>query len=118
MTNDHTPRGILCVTRVVITTATITVRLLDLRTEATKTTPTIPYHKLLWRHPFPRVWRNLPHLKEYDGIADPVNHVDGFEVMLHYHNIGGPIKCRLFPTTLRKATMDCYKSLSLGSITS
>ena len=47
-----------------------------------------------------------PLLKKYDGIADPVDHIDGFEAILHYHNIGGPIKCRLFPMTLRKMTMD------------
>ena len=59
-----------------------------------------------------------PHLKEYDGVADPVDHIDGFEAMLHYHNVRGPIKFRLFPTTLRKAAMDWYKGLTPGSITS
>ena len=64
------------------------------------------------------VMEKLPHLKEYDNIADPVDHIDRFEAMLHYHNIRGPIKCRLFPTTLRKAAMEWYKGLALGSITS
>ena len=59
-----------------------------------------------------------PHLKEYDGIADQVNHIDGFEAMLHYYNVGGLIKCRLFPMTLRKTAMDGYKSLTPGSFTS
>ena len=59
-----------------------------------------------------------PHLKEYDDIVDPIDHIDGFEAMLHYYNIEGPIKCRLFPTTFRKAAMDWYKSLAPGSITS
>ena len=57
-------------------------------------------------------------MKEYDGIVDPVDHIDGFEAMLHYHNIGYPIKYRLFPTTVRKTIMDWYKNLSPGSITS
>ena len=59
-----------------------------------------------------------PHLKECDSIADLVDHIDGFEAMLYYHNIGGPIKCRLFSTNLRKVMMDWYKSLAPGSITS
>ena len=68
--------------------------------------------------PIPSGMEKSPHLKEYDGIVDLVDHIDGFEEMLHYHNVGGPIKCRLFPTTLRKAVMDWYKSLALESITS
>ena len=62
----------------------------------------------------PKGMEKPPLLKEYDDIADPVDHVDGFEVTLHYHNVGGPIKCSLFPRTLRKTTMDWYKNLSLG----
>ena len=68
--------------------------------------------------PIPPGMEKPPHLKEYDGIADPVDHIDGFEAMLHYHNVGGMIKCRLFPTTLRKVAMDWYKGLAPGSITS
>ena len=59
-----------------------------------------------------------PQLKEYDYIADPVDHIDGFEAMFHYHNVRGPIKCRFFPTTLRKMAMEWYNNLDLGSITS
>ena len=59
-----------------------------------------------------------PLLKEYESIADPVDHIDGFEAMLHYHNIGGPIKCKLFTMKLRKIAIDWYKNLSPGSITS
>ena len=68
--------------------------------------------------PIPRGMEKPPLLKEYDGISNHVDHVDGFEAMLHYHNVEGPIKCRLFPITLRKTTMDWYKNLSPGSITS
>ncbi|CAI8594762.1 unnamed protein product [Vicia faba] len=37
--------------------------------------------------------------------------------MLHYHNVAGTIKCRLFPTNLRKDAIEWYKSLAPGSIT-
>ena len=67
--------------------------------------------------PIPSGMEKPPHLKEYDGVADPVDHIDGFEAMLHYHNVEGPIKCWLFPMTLRKTAMDWYKGLALGSIT-
>ena len=56
--------------------------------------------------PIPKGLEKPPQLKECDGISDPVDHIDGFKVMLHYHNAAGPIKCRLFPTILRKTAMD------------
>ena len=60
MTNNDIGRGILPATRAAITTAIITGLFLDLQTKAKKMTPMVPYPRLLWRHPFPRVWRNLP----------------------------------------------------------
>ena len=80
--------------------------------------PRCPLSQAIMEAPIPPGMEKPPHLKEYDGISDPFDHIDGFDAMLHYHNVGGPIKCRLFPTTLRKAAMDWYKSLALGSITS
>ena len=38
--------------------------------------------------PIPPGMEKPPHLNEYDGVADPVNHIDGFEAMQHYHNVG------------------------------
>ena len=64
--------------------------------------PRGPLSQAIMEAPIPPGMEKPPHLKEYDGITDPVDHIDGFEAMLHYHNVGGPIKCRLFPTTLRK----------------
>ena len=77
-----------------------------------------PLSQAIMEAPIPPGMEKPPHLKEYDGVADPVDHIDKFEAMLHYHNVGGPIKCRLFPTTLRKEAMDWYKGLAPGSITS
>ncbi|WP_342965240.1 hypothetical protein, partial [Paraburkholderia sp. JHI2823] len=66
----------------------------------------------------PKGMERPPKLEEYDSISDPMDHIDRFKTMLDYHNIGGPIKCRLFPTTLRKIAMDWYKNLAPGSINS
>ena len=68
--------------------------------------------------PIPKEMEKPPLLNEYNDIADLVDHIDEFETMIHYHNIGGPIKCRLFPMMMIKITMDRYKNLSSGSITS
>ncbi|MCI90890.1 hypothetical protein A2U01_0112184, partial [Trifolium medium] len=54
----------------------------------------------------------------YDGSTDPVDHIENIEAVLEYRNIRGSIKCKLFPTTLRKEAMTWYKSLPPGSIDS
>ena len=56
--------------------------------------------------PIPRGMEKPTQRKEYDDIVDRVDHINRFEAMLHYHNTGGLIKCRLFSTTLRKTAMD------------
>ncbi|CAJ2676632.1 unnamed protein product [Trifolium pratense] len=54
----------------------------------------------------------------YDGSTDPDEHIENLEALLEYRNVRGSIKCKLFPTTLRKGAMAWYKSLAPGSIDS
>ncbi|MCI69110.1 hypothetical protein A2U01_0090371 [Trifolium medium] len=41
----------------------------------------------------------------YDGSTDPDNHIENIEVVLDYRGVRRSIKCKLFPTTLRKGAM-------------
>ena len=66
----------------------------------------------------PRGMEKPPQLATYDGTSDPDDHIKNIEAMLQYHNVSGAIKCRLFPTTLRKGAMSWYKNLAPESITS
>jgi hypothetical protein len=61
----------------------------------------------------PRGLEKPPPLALYDGTSDPGDHIENIEAMLHYHNVSGAIKCRLFPITLRKGAMTWYKNLPL-----
>ncbi|CAJ2661598.1 unnamed protein product [Trifolium pratense] len=54
----------------------------------------------------------------YDGSTDLDEHIENLEALLEYRNVRGSIKCKLFPTTLRKGAMAWYKSLAPGSIDS
>ncbi|CAJ2668233.1 unnamed protein product [Trifolium pratense] len=54
----------------------------------------------------------------YDGSTDPDEHIENLEALLEYRNVRGSIKCKLFPTTLRKGAMAWYKSLAPGSVDS
>ncbi|CAK8533082.1 unnamed protein product [Lathyrus sativus] len=68
--------------------------------------------------PIPHEMEKPPTLSTYDGTSDPDDHLEDIEAMLDYRNVRGGIKCRLFPTTLRKGAMTWYKSLEPESITS
>ena len=59
-----------------------------------------------------------PPLGTYDGTHDPDEHIENIDALLDYRGVRGAIKCRLFPTTLKKGEMPWYKSLSDKSITS
>jgi hypothetical protein len=59
-----------------------------------------------------------PSLGQYDGQGEPIDHIAHINVQLQYRRVEGPIRCRLFATTLKKGALDWYKSLAPGSITS
>ncbi|MCI51153.1 hypothetical protein A2U01_0072397, partial [Trifolium medium] len=59
-----------------------------------------------------------PQLGTYDGLTDPDEYIENINVLLNYRQVHGAIKCKLFPTTLRKRSMAWYKNLPPESITS
>ena len=46
-----------------------------------------------------------PKLGQYDGTTDPDEYIENIDALLDYRAVRGAIKCRLFPTTLRKWAM-------------
>jgi hypothetical protein len=59
--------------------------------------------------PIPAGLERLPNLPAYDGLTDPDDHVNNFNVILNFRKTSGAIRCRLFPTTLRKGALTWYK---------
>ncbi|XP_058775571.1 uncharacterized protein LOC131649834 [Vicia villosa] len=57
-----------------------------------------------------------PTLDLYDGTTDPEEHIRSIEAVMDYHVVRGSIKCRIFPTTLRKGAMIWYMNLPPNSI--
>ena len=66
----------------------------------------------------PKGLEKPPPLGTYDGTSDPDEHIENIDALLDYRGVRGAIKCRLFPTTLRKGAMAWYKSLPDESISS
>jgi hypothetical protein len=68
------------------------------------------------RAPIPATLEKLPNLPSYDGLTDPNDHVDNFNAILNFRKTSKAIRCRLFPTTLRKGALTWYTSLPPRSV--
>ncbi|XP_058766513.1 uncharacterized protein LOC131640126 [Vicia villosa] len=77
-----------------------------------------PLSESIRRARLPRGMEKLPTLDAYDGTTDPDDHIRNLEAVMEYHVVHGSIKCRIFPTTLRKGAMTWYRNLPPNSITS
>ena len=52
--------------------------------------------------PLPQKFR-MPQVESYDGVKDPLDHLETFKTMMHLQGVQDKIMCRAFPTTLRGA---------------
>ncbi|CAJ2677123.1 unnamed protein product [Trifolium pratense] len=77
-----------------------------------------PLSRRIRELPLPVGLEKPPAMDTYDGSTDPDEHIENLEALLEYRNVRGSIKCKLFPTTLRKGAMAWYKSLAPGSVDS
>ncbi|XP_058774402.1 uncharacterized protein LOC131648685 [Vicia villosa] len=77
-----------------------------------------PLSHAILEAPLPAGLEKPPPLGTYDGTTDPEEHIENIDALLDYRGVPGAIKCRLFPTTLRKGAKTWYKSLPDESITS
>ncbi|PNX67828.1 hypothetical protein L195_g055837, partial [Trifolium pratense] len=77
-----------------------------------------PLSRRIRELPLPVGLEKPPVMDTYDGSTDPDEHIENLEALLEYRNVRGSIKCKLFPTTLRKGAMAWYKSLAPESVDS
>ncbi|XP_058724210.1 uncharacterized protein LOC131595762 [Vicia villosa] len=75
-----------------------------------------PLSASIRRARLPRGMEKPPALDQYDGTTDPDDHIRSIEAVMDYHVVRGSIKCRIFPTTLRKGAMNWYRNLPSNSI--
>ena len=45
----------------------------------------------------------MPQIDSYDGVKDPLDHLETFKTLMHLQGITDEIMCRAFPTTLKDA---------------
>ncbi|XP_019432841.1 PREDICTED: uncharacterized protein LOC109339779 [Lupinus angustifolius] len=84
-----------------------------------------PHHSCGARHPFTPTIMAYPlpshfirptNMDQYDGTADPQDHLDAFEASMLFHGATDPIMCRAFPLTLKKAALQWFTRLAPNSI--
>ncbi|XP_077228586.1 uncharacterized protein LOC143861570 [Tasmannia lanceolata] len=58
----------------------------------------------------------MPHVPQYDGTTDLVDHLETFRTMILLHGASDGFLCRAFPTTLMGVGRDWYSRLKPNSI--
>ena len=65
--------------------------------------------------PLPQKFR-IPQVESYDGVKDPLDHLENFKTMMHLQGVPDEIMCKAFPTTLRGAARIWFSRLTPNSI--
>ena len=65
--------------------------------------------------PLPQKFR-MPQVKSYDGVKEPLDHLENFKTMMHLQGVPDEIMCKAFPTTLRGAARIWFSRLTPNSI--
>ena len=58
----------------------------------------------------------MPQVESYDGVKDPLDHLETFKTLMHFQGVPDEIMCRAFPTTLRGAARIWFSRLTSNSI--
>ena len=65
--------------------------------------------------PLPHKFR-MPHIDSYDGVKDPLDHLETFKTLMHLQGVADEIMCRAFPTTLKGAARIWFSRLTPNSV--
>ena len=58
----------------------------------------------------------MPQIESYDGVKDPLDHLETFKTLMHLQGVPVEIMCRAFPTTLKGPTRIWFSRLTPSSI--
>ena len=61
-----------------------------------------PFTTVVNSFPLPHKFR-MPHIDSYDGVKDPLDHLETFKTLMHLQGVADEIMCRAFLTTLKAA---------------
>ena len=58
----------------------------------------------------------IPQIESYDGVKDPLNHLETFKTLMHLQGVPDKIMCRAFPTMLKGPARIWFSKLKPSSI--
>ena len=59
---------------------------------------------------------HMPQIDSYDGVKNPLDHLETFKALMHLQGVVAKIMCRAFPTTLKGPTRVWFSRLTPISI--
>ena len=74
-----------------------------------------PFTTFVNSFPLPSKFR-MPHMDSYDGVKDPLDHLETFKILMYLQGVADAIMCRAFPTTLKGAARIWFSRLAPNSI--
>ena len=74
-----------------------------------------PFTVAVQECPVPSKFR-LPQLEPFDGLKDPLDHLNTFKTTLGLQQPPNETLCRSFPITLKRATREWFTKLPMSSI--
>ena len=76
-----------------------------------------PFTAEVLRYPLPAKFR-MPQVEAFDGIKDPVDHLNTYKNQMELHGYQDPVRCRAFATTLKGPAMAWFNRIPPSTISS
>ena len=76
-----------------------------------------PFTAEVLRYPLPAKFR-MPQVETFDGVKDPVDHLNTYKNQMELHGYQDPVRCRAFATTLKGPVLVWFNRIPPSSISS
>ena len=76
-----------------------------------------PFTSEVLRYPLPAKFR-MPQVEAFDGVKDPVDHLNTYKNQMELHGYQDPVRCRAFATTLKGPAMAWFNRIPPSTISS
>ena len=76
-----------------------------------------PFTAEVLRYPLPAKFR-MPQVEAFDGVKDPVDHLNTYKNQMELHGYQDPVRCRAFATTLKGPAMAWFNRIPPSTISS
>ena len=76
-----------------------------------------PFTPEVLNYPLPAKFR-MPQIEAFDGVKDPVDHLNTYKNQMELHGYPDPVRCRAFATTLKGPAMAWFNRIPPSTVSS